>query len=172
MPVSSVFDTYCYYVFFYEISRVQKHHSYKAMFRSWNRGVPMASRRGQILLAVFCCVYFLPHAACHCFNSGALPCACNGQRKCFGIARGTNLWMVTALRKTELDTNDFWPFNLAERALFQARKNSKKEEKKIVRQLLILRIVFGQLNCLRGEKKKKAIRRWSFFPFLCALCNF
>ena len=42
------------------------------------RGVPVASRRGQILLAVFDSTRGLPmrfaHAACHCFNSGTLPC--------------------------------------------------------------------------------------------------
>ena len=39
-------------------------------YLSWNRGVPVASRRGQILLAVFCS-RFAP-AACHCFNSGTV----------------------------------------------------------------------------------------------------
>ena len=38
---------------------------------SWNRGVPMATRRVQILLAVFLCSARFAHAACHCFNSGA-----------------------------------------------------------------------------------------------------
>ena len=41
-------------------------------YLSWNRGVPMASRREQIFLAAFLTVRILRHAACHCFNSGAL----------------------------------------------------------------------------------------------------
>ena len=40
----------------------------------WNRGVPMASRRGKILLAVFLSDARFAHAAHHCFNSGALLC--------------------------------------------------------------------------------------------------
>ena len=43
-------------------------------YRSWNRGVPMASRRGRIFLAGFLTVLILCHAACHCSNSGTLPC--------------------------------------------------------------------------------------------------
>ena len=41
---------------------------------SWNRGAPMASRRGQILLAVFLLDARFAHAARHCFNWGALLC--------------------------------------------------------------------------------------------------
>ena len=42
------------------------------------QGVFLASRRGQILLAVFLCNARFAHAACHCFNSGALLCAGSG----------------------------------------------------------------------------------------------
>ena len=40
----------------------------------WNRGVFMASRRGQILFAVLYWLCVLRHATCHCFNTGILPC--------------------------------------------------------------------------------------------------
>ena len=39
----------------------------------------MASRRGQILLAVFYSMHVLPHATCHCFNWGTLPCVLSSQ---------------------------------------------------------------------------------------------
>ena len=54
----------------------------KAKSLSWNKGVPMASRRGQISLnerfAHAACHWFA-HAACHCFNSGTFLSTRNGQ---------------------------------------------------------------------------------------------
>ena len=39
---------------------------------SWNRGVPMASRRGHISLALFYSLCVLPMRPCHCFNTRAV----------------------------------------------------------------------------------------------------
>ena len=39
---------------------------------SWSRGVPMASRRGQVFLVGFLTTRFLRHATHHCFNSGTV----------------------------------------------------------------------------------------------------
>ena len=50
---------------------------YKAKSLSWNRGVCMASRRGQIVLVVFLFDARLARTACHCFNLGTLPCMQN-----------------------------------------------------------------------------------------------
>ena len=47
---------------------------YKTKPLSWNRDILMASRRGQTLLAVFLFDARFAHAACHCFNSGAVLC--------------------------------------------------------------------------------------------------
>ena len=52
--------------------RVQSNAPELKRYLSRNRGVPMASRRGQILLAIFYYMSVLPHAACHCFNSGTI----------------------------------------------------------------------------------------------------
>ena len=41
-------------------------------YLSWNRGVPMASRRGHIFAYGFLCHARFARAACHCFNSGAV----------------------------------------------------------------------------------------------------
>ena len=44
----------------------------KAKSLNWNRGVPMASRRGQNSARGFLFNTRFAHAACHCFNSGTI----------------------------------------------------------------------------------------------------
>ena len=68
----SIFALMYFFKSFVSFMGFMPHALYQAKSLSWNRGVPMASRRGQILLAVFLLDARFALAACHCFNSGAV----------------------------------------------------------------------------------------------------